>query len=97
MIASGSDLFGQNSNRKALELELKAAVIGSAESLISATQVNAKLMGMDAEIGTLENGKLAALIIVDGNPVDNIDLLQDQDNINLVMQSGRVVKNQVAD
>ena len=70
LIASGSDLFGQNSNRKALELELKAAVIGSAESLISATQVNAKLMGMDAEIGTLENGKLADLIIVDGNPVE---------------------------
>lgn len=96
LIASGSDLFGQNSNRKAVELTLKAAIMGPAKSLISSTKVNAELIGMAQEIGTLENGKLADLIIVDGNPLDDIALFQEESNINLVMQSGRVVKNKMA-
>lgn len=91
-IGSGSDVYGPNGNRKALELELKAAVMGSVKSLISATQTNAELLGMGSEIGTLEPGKLADLIVVDGNPVDDITLLQDETKITIVMQSGRLVK-----
>ena len=91
-IGSGSDLFGQNSNKKALELELKAAIMGPVKSLVSATRTNAELLGVANELGTLEAGKLADLIVVDGNPVENIALLQDQKNITMIMQSGRLVK-----
>ena len=91
-IASGADLFGQNYGLKAVELELKANVMGSIASLISATRTNAELIERSDEIGTLEPGKLADLIMVKGNPVDDIAILQDAANIPLVMQSGRVVK-----
>ena len=91
-IGSGSDVYGPNSNRKALELELKAAIMGSLKSLISATQTNAELLGISSEIGTLEPGKLPDLIVVDGNPVEDIALLQDETRIPIVMQSGRLVK-----
>lgn len=92
-IGSGSDVYGPNGNRKALELELKAAIMGPIKSLVAATRTNAELVGMGSEIGTLEAGKLADLIVVDGNPVDDITLLQDAKNIAIVMQSGRIVKD----
>ena len=91
-IASGADLFGQNYGLKAVELELKADVMGSIASLVSATRTNAELIERSDEIGTLEPGKLADLIMVRGNPVKDITILQDPQNIPLVMQAGRVVK-----
>ena len=91
-IASGADLFGQNYGLKAVELELKANIMGPEASLISATRTNAELIERSDEIGTVEPGKLADLIMVRGNPVDDITVLQDADNIPLVMQAGRVVK-----
>ncbi len=91
-IASGADLFGQNYGLKAVELELKAGVMGAEASLVSATRTNAELLERSDEIGTLEPGKLADLIMVRGNPVEDITLLQDANNIPLVMQAGRMVK-----
>ena len=91
-VASGADLFGQNHGLKAVELELKAGIMGPVASLISATRTNAELLERSNEIGTLEPGKLADLIMVRGNPVDNITVLQDEENIPLVVQAGQVVK-----
>ena len=91
-IGSGSDVYGPNANKKALELELKSAIMGPIKSLVAATRTNAELVGMGSEIGTLEAGKLADIIAVDGNPVDDITLLQDEKNIPLILQSGRLVK-----
>ena len=91
-IASGADLFGQNYGLKAVELELKADVMGPVASLVSATRTNAEILERSNEIGTLEPGKLADLIMVRGNPVDDITVLQHANNIPLVMQAGRVVK-----
>ena len=75
-----------------MRLELKAAVMGTVASLISATRTNAELLERSNEIGTLEPGKLADLIMVSGNPVDDITILQDEKNIPLVVQAGRVAK-----
>lgn len=91
-IGSGSDIFGQHGNLRALELELKAAVMGPIDSLISATKTNAELLGLGGQIGTIEAGKLADIIVVDGNPVEDIALLQDEKRIKMVMQAGRWVK-----
>ena len=93
-IASGADLFGQNYGLKAVEMALKADIMGPVASLVSATRTNAELLGRSDDIGTLEPGKLADLIMVRGNPVDDITILQDADNIPLVIQAGRVVKRE---
>ena len=63
------------------------------ESLMSATKTNAELFGMQEEIGTVEGGKLADLLVVEGNPLEDIAVLHTQDNLKLIMKGGRVVKD----
>lgn len=48
---------------------------------------------MEDELGTLEPGKLADVLLVSGNPGADIQVLRHQDNVKLVIQDGRVVKN----
>jgi len=78
---------------KAMELGLKAEVLGSHEALLSATRTNAELFGMADQIGTVESGKLADLILVNGDPLANVAILQDAASVALVMRGGRVFKN----
>ena len=92
-IASGSDLLGPLQDRKARELEIKTEVMTPMEALISATKTNAELFGMGSEIGSVEEGKLADLLVVEGNPLEDIAVLQDRDNLKLIVKGGRVVKN----
>lgn len=94
-IGSGSDVSGPYSRYRALELEIKASIMGPIASLISATITNAELMGIDDDVGTLEVGKLADLIVVDGNPIDDTSVLKKAANIPLVMQSGKIVKTKL--
>jgi imidazolonepropionase-like amidohydrolase len=94
-IASGSDLLGPLQDRKARELEIKTEVMSPMESLVSATKTNAELFGMEDEIGTVEEGKLADLLVVDGDPLEDIAVLQRRDNIKLIMKGGRVVKDRL--
>ena len=44
-------------------------------------------------MGTLEKGKLADILLVDGNPLKDIKLLASKENIRLVMKDGRVKVN----
>src|SRR5215210_4133140 len=92
-IASGSDLLGPLQGRKARELEIKTEVMSPMESLVSATSTNTELFGMQDLIGTIEEGKLADLLVVDGNPLDDISVLQEKKNIKVIMKGGRIVKN----
>ena len=92
-IASGSDLLGSLQDRKARELEIKTEIMSPMESLVSATRTNAELFGMESEIGTVEEGKLADLLVVEGNPLENIAVLQKRDNLRLVMKGGRILKS----
>jgi imidazolonepropionase-like amidohydrolase len=89
-IGSGTDSNGAAHENRALELELMARVIGPMASLMAATKTNAEIVQMGDRLGTIEQGKIADLIIVDGNPLDGIDILQDRKRITLVMQSGKI-------
>lgn len=59
------------------------------QTLVAATKWGGELMRMENEIGTLEQGKFADLLVVDGNPLDDIRLLQDKTRLALVMQGGQ--------
>ena len=52
------------------------AGMSNMQALISATRTGAELLKLDAILGTLEEGKLADLIVVDGNPLSNIRALE---------------------
>ena len=91
-ICSGSDVLAAMQPFKAMELSLKAAVLGAHHAILSATRTNAELFGLAAEIGTIEAGKRADLILVDGQPLDDIAVLQDASRIHVVMRDGTILK-----
>jgi imidazolonepropionase-like amidohydrolase len=95
-IGSGSDLLGAMQRHKTAELSLKAALMGNMAALVSATRSNAHLFRMEDRIGTVEEGKLADLIAVQGNPVDEIGVLESSDNVVLVIKEGAVMKRRMA-
>ncbi len=94
-ICSGSDVLGAMQPFKALEFGLKAQVLGAHGAILSATRTNARLFGMEDEIGSIEEGKRADLVLVDGQPVDDVSVLQDSRNVHLVMRDGMVFKDLV--
>jgi len=66
----------------AIELELQVKLGRSPmETIVSATKVNAEALGIDDRLGTLEVGKLADIIVVNGDPLKDISVLRDKANI----------------
>lgn len=63
------------------------------EAIKAGTINGAYLMRKEKEIGSLEVGKLADLVIVDGNPLEDILVLADAKHIKLVMIGGKIVKD----
>jgi imidazolonepropionase-like amidohydrolase len=93
-IGSGSDIIGPFQHLKGRELALKAEVMTPMEAIVSATRTNAELIGMADRLGTLEPGKSADLIAVDGNPLEDLTLFEHGlERVVLVMKEGRIVKD----
>jgi imidazolonepropionase-like amidohydrolase len=82
---SGVSPHGMNAKEFALLVEIG---MQPAAALISGTRESAKLLGLSAEIGTLEAGKLADIVAVKGNVLSNIAATEQPI---LVMKHGRVV------
>ena len=61
------------------------------EAIVCATRNNAMVLGLQDEIGTLEAGKQADLIVVDGDPLADISVLRDRDRILEVYKAGKPV------
>ncbi|MBC7101327.1 MAG: amidohydrolase family protein [Methanobacteriales archaeon] len=64
-----------------------------AEILESATLKAAECIGWDDRIGSLDKGKLADVLVVKENPLENIKSLANPDNILLVVKDGKILKN----
>jgi imidazolonepropionase-like amidohydrolase len=92
-IGSGSDLLGSPMSEKARELVLQARVMGPMGAILAATRTNAELFGMADRIGTVEEGKEADLIVVDGDPLADIGVLADRERVRVVVKGGVVVKD----
>jgi imidazolonepropionase-like amidohydrolase len=54
------------------------------------------LIGIQDQVGTIEKGKLADLLLFEGNPLRRIDLLRDRSRIIGVMQAGKFVSGELA-
>lgn len=63
------------------------------EAIKAGTINAAHLLMAEDETGSLETGKLADLVIVDGNPLEDINCLTSADYVKLVMVEGNVKKN----
>jgi imidazolonepropionase-like amidohydrolase len=62
-----------------------------------ATKHGAELMGRDHELGTVTEGKLADLLVVDGDPGHDVSLLSDRANLVAIIKGGRLVKDRLPD
>jgi len=84
-IALGSDI------EHGVPLEIQRMIhhgLTPREALVAATRTAAEALGLGDHIGTVEEGKLADLMIVDGDPVTEPELLSDRNRIWLVLQLG---------
>lgn len=91
-IAMGTDMgfdpeMGSNASELAIYVDLGMKPM---HALQTATINAAKAIKLDKDLGTLEAGKLADVVAVDGDPLADIKCLQEKKNIQLVMKEGRV-------
>jgi imidazolonepropionase-like amidohydrolase len=70
-------------------------VLGAHQTLIATTKTNAELLGIGAETGTIEPGKRADLLVVDGDSLADIALLQHPDNLMAIVKAGQLHKRQI--
>ena len=90
-IAADTDAGGHGHPHNALELKyLVEAGLSPMQALRAGTQWAARCLGLDREIGTLEKGRQADLVVVDGNPLDDVTVLLDPARIELVLKSGAI-------
>jgi len=89
-IAFGTDsgIYPHGMNAKNLAFHVRFGQTPM-EAIRSATLVSAELMGWEDRVGSLQPGRFADLIAVDGDPLDDVTVLED---IPFVMKGGEVVK-----
>jgi len=92
-IAMGTDApagrFGDNVDELRRLVELGMSPM---DAIVAGTSASARLCGVDHQLGTLEQGKYADIVVCAGDPLSDIALLGVPDNIRVVIQSGAVVK-----
>lgn len=90
----GTDLLGFTHEDQSREFLIRAEVQKPHEVIFSATKVGAEILRQDGELGVIAPGAIADLLVIDGNPLDDLGLLQDQGaNILAIMKSGVFFKN----
>ncbi|GHC78173.1 metal-dependent hydrolase family protein [Streptomyces flavofungini] len=96
-VGFGTDLLGESHPAQGRELLLRARVQSPLDVLRSATAVNADLLGRSGELGAVAPGALADLLLVSGNPLQDLSPLADSGaGIDLVMRGGEVVRSELS-
>ena len=88
----GLDIAPHGTYAKDLEHYVNLFGFSNAEALHAATSLGGKAMDPNGSLGTLEEGKLADLVIINGNPLEDITVLQNKECIDTVMKDGLMYK-----
>lgn len=92
-MAFGTDLLGSLHTRQSTEFTLRGKVLPAIDVLRSACSISAELIGQSGALGSIREGAIADLLVVDGNPLDDLALLgSGGDRIPVIMQEGRFHK-----
>lgn len=89
-VSLGTDTGLMARGKNAMELELLVADAGFTpmEAIVAGTKTSAEAMGWSKEIGTLEPGKLADVLLVRGDPLADIRVLRDKGNVVRIVKAG---------
>ncbi|MDD9990567.1 MAG: amidohydrolase family protein [Rhodospirillales bacterium] len=92
----GTDLVGPLHDRQSQEFLIRGQVLASVDVLRSATSTNAALIQRSGELGAIAPGAVADILVVDGDPLSDLGLLQEQGrHIPVIMKDGRFHKNEL--
>lgn len=98
-LAMGTDTgldpeFGENAGE--LELYVKLGMTPM-DAIVSATKSAAEAIRLDDDLGTIEKGKIADILAIDGSPDRDIKVLQEKEKIKMVMKAGGVFVDRFSD
>jgi imidazolonepropionase-like amidohydrolase len=95
-IAMGTDagMFGHGDNAYELECMVDAGMSPS-QAIVASTKTAAECSELHG-VGTLEVGKLADLLVVDGDPLQDVRLFRDRSKLLMIMKDGMVYKDQLS-
>ena len=91
----GTDLLGALHVRQSTEFTLRASVLPNIDVLRSACAINAELLGQSGRIGCIREGAIADLLLVDGNPLEDIKVLDGGKHMAVIMKEGKFHKRAV--
>src|SRR5438093_5191818 len=95
-VAYGTDLLGPLQAEQSREFVLRAQVLSSIEIIRSATSVGARVLRREGKLGCLRADAFADLLVVDGNPLKDITVLQSPEKSLLaIMKGGRFHRNRL--
>jgi imidazolonepropionase-like amidohydrolase len=95
-MAFGTDLLGAMHRHQSEEFVIRGRVLPAQTVISSATGIAAKLCRMEGQIGTIAPGAFADLIVVDGDPLQDLSLLTGQGkHIPMIFKGGDIVKNAI--
>jgi len=93
----GTDLLGPLHSRQSDEFVIRGRILPPIEVIRSATCNAAALLGLSGQIGCIAPGALADLIVVDGDPLQDLTLLAGQGrHLSAIMKAGALVKNGIS-
>jgi imidazolonepropionase-like amidohydrolase len=92
-IGFGTDLIGDLDRHQCTEFTIRQEVCERIEILRSATSINAEIIGQGDRLGHVAPGFLADLIVIDGNPLDDLAVFDDKGSrLSMIVLGGRVIK-----
>lgn len=90
----GTDLVGHTYVEQCREFRLRSDVFTPVEILRQVTSTGAEVLQMEGKLGCIAEGAHADLIVVDGDPLKDINVLaKDGKKLTLIMRAGEIVKN----
>ena len=93
-IAMGTDAGVMPHGTNLRELGLMVGVgMTPMETIVATTKIAAECLGWQNQVGTVQAGKLADIVIAKTDPIQDIRSLENTDNVLLVMKDGRIVKD----
>jgi len=95
-VAYGTDLLGALQVEQSREFTIRSEVMSPIEIIRAATTIGARILRQEGKLGTLKAGAYADLIVIDGDPLKNLGLFQEQGkHLAAIMKGGKFHKNRL--